>query len=71
MKTERAQQVFELRNQGLTYPQIQRRLGVSHQTLWLAIKSPEYETLVQELEQTAMLIHHKPELFKSLMKELV
>ena len=70
MNTQRAQQVFELRNAGHTYRQIQRRLGISHQTLWLAIKSPEYETLVEELEQTAMLIHHKPELFKSLMKEL-
>ena len=69
-KTKRAEQVFDWRNAGWTHPQIQAELGISHQTLWKIIKSPEYEKLVESLEDTARMIHSKPELFKSLMKEL-
>jgi len=69
-RTESSQQVFNWRNEGWTHPRIQAELGISHQTLWKIIQSPEYEALVEELEDKARAMHSPKDLFNSLMKEL-
>ena len=64
-----AADVFHLRNQGLTYREITGELGISHQTIWKAIHSNEYERLVVQLEGAACAVHDAQELFWSTMRE--
>ena len=66
-RADRSRAIFGLRNQGKTYEQIQRELGISHQTLWLHIRSEEYRRLVERLETEALRVANLHELYETVM----
>lgn len=68
-RSKQASAVFAKRNEGATYRQSADQFGISQQTLWKIIRSPEYERLVEELELVAIRFHDVHELFQSKMRD--
>ena len=68
-RSQQASAVIAKRNEGATYRQSADQFGISQQTLWKIIKSPEYEHLVEELELVAIRYHDVHELFQSKMRD--